>query len=47
MRIMSDIYSFSVQTLEKLNGDFRETAALELEKMAVSLTELPGPTTIN
>ena len=41
-RLMSDINSFSVTRL--INGDFPKTAAFELEKIAVSLTKLPGPT---
>ena len=33
-----------LKALEKYNGDSPERAALELEKLAVTLSKLPGPT---
>ena len=45
-RLMSDINSFSVISVQKIKGDFPETAAFELEKLAVSLKMLPGPTLV-
>ena len=42
---MSNVNRFSVTSTRKTNnGDFPETAALELEKLAVFLTKLPGTT---
>ena len=43
-RLMSDINGLVLEALEKRNGDFPETAAFKLEKLAVSLTKLPSLT---